>query len=101
MKKALGPVDKFKENQVVIIPNDLSSIGVVKIGSEIFAYENNCTHDGEELGRCRVYGFEIECPRHGARFDVRTGQAVRMPAVGNLETYPVSIQDGQVYAEID
>ena len=53
------------------------------------------------MGHCRVCGFEVECPRHGARFDVRTGHATRMPAVGALTTYPVSIENGQVYAEAD
>jgi len=101
VKIPLGPIEKFPENQVVIIPNGLDSIAVVKIGEQIFAYEDNCTHDGEEMGRCRVCGFEVECPRHGARFDVRTGCATRMPAVGALTTYPVSIENGQVYAEAE
>ncbi len=101
MKISLGPIENFPENQVVIVANGLDSLAAVRIGQQIFAYEDSCTHDGEEMGRCLVCGFEIECPRHGARFDVRTGEATRMPAVGALTTYPVTVENGQVYAEVE
>ncbi len=101
MKISLGPIEKFPENQVVIVANGLDSIAAVKIDGQIFAYEDSCTHDGEEMGHCKVCGFEVECPRHGARFDVRTGQATRMPAISPLTTYPVTIENGQVYAEVE
>ena len=101
MKISLGHIEKFPENQVVIVANGLDSIAAVKIDGQIFAYEDSCTHDGEEMGHCKVCGFEVECPRHGARFDVRTGQATRMPAISPLTTYPVTIENGQVYAEVE
>ena len=55
-----------------------------------------CTHDRGPLGEGRLRGATIECPRHGARFDVRDGHVVAPPAVVALPTYPVRVSDGRV-----
>lgn len=58
-----------------------------------------CTHDGGPLDQGELIGAEIECPRHGARFDVRTGRVRRLPAILPLKTYPVSLRDDGVYVD--
>jgi 3-phenylpropionate/trans-cinnamate dioxygenase ferredoxin subunit len=69
---------------------------------KIYALEGVCTHDGgifeadENLIDC-----QIECPRHGARFDIQTGDATRMPAVVGIATIEVKVEDGEVYVAVD
>jgi 3-phenylpropionate/trans-cinnamate dioxygenase ferredoxin subunit len=60
---------------------------------ELFAFLDSCTHDGGRLGNAEVVDNQVACPRHGARFDITTGQAVRMPAVTPLEPRTVRISD--------
>lgn len=59
-----------------------------------------CTHERVDLAGGLVMGFEIECPKHNAVFDYRTGAALRAPACVDLRTYPVRVQGGRVLIEV-
>lgn len=65
------------------------------------AIDNVCTHDGGTLGEGELDGCAVECPRHGARFDLRTGEVLALPAVFPVNAYPVRIVDGRVEVKID
>jgi 3-phenylpropionate/trans-cinnamate dioxygenase ferredoxin subunit len=65
-----------------------------------FAIDDVCTHDRGPLDQGELIGFEIECPRHGARFDVRTGQATRLPAIMPVKTYPVTADGDEISVEV-
>ncbi len=70
---------------------------VCRVGeSDVYAVENLCTHDEGPLAEGRLYDAVIECPRHGAEFDVRSGAVRRLPAVVPLRTYPTRLRDGWV-----
>ncbi|MFN0195697.1 MAG: iron-sulfur cluster assembly protein [Planctomycetaceae bacterium] len=71
---------------------------LVRIGDEIYAIEDVCTHDGQPLTNGPIENGQIVCPRHGARFDLKTGQPTCMPATQPIATYVVEIRDGQIYA---
>jgi 3-phenylpropionate/trans-cinnamate dioxygenase ferredoxin subunit len=79
--------------RLVTGPDDLR-IAVCNVEGEFYAIEDVCTHDGGPLDQGELEGEEIECPRHGARFDVRTGRATLMPAVMPVLTYAVRV-DGE------
>ena len=66
----------------------------------IYAIDDVCTHDGGPLEQGRLDGCEIECPRHGARFDVRTGEATAFPAVMPVATHPVSQEGDDVFVDL-
>ena len=68
---------------------------------EVTAIENLCSHDDGPLGDGPFDNGVIECPRHGARFDVRTGVALRMPAASPIQTFPVRIHQGWVEVELE
>jgi len=72
-----------------------------RTGSKVFVVENRCSHDDGPLGEGRLFGGEIECPRHGARFDLASGRATRMPAVAPIATYKASIEGNDVLVEAD
>ncbi len=70
---------------------------ICRVGEgDVCAIEDLCTHDEGPLGQGRLYGAVIECPRHGAEFDVRSGAVRRLPAVVPLRTYPTRLRDGWV-----
>ena len=62
----------------------------------VYAIQDLCTHDGAELCGGLYIDGEIECPRHGARFCIKTGQALSAPAYGHVTTYPIRISSGGV-----
>ena len=72
---------------------------VINVDGEFYAVEDVCTHDGGPLGEGNLEGCQLVCPRHGARFDVRTGAALTMPAFEPAPTYEVRVQDGAVLVE--
>lgn len=76
-------------------------IAVFNLDGELYAIEDVCTHDGGELTGGLVEGHEIECPRHGARFDIRTGAVLCPPAYEPVATFPVRLEDGVVYTRDD
>lgn len=82
---------------------DLDGIEVAlfNVEGEYFCIEDVCTHDGAPLCHGRFSGEEITCPRHGARFSVKTGAALCMPAVEPTETYPVKVEGNDIMIEID
>lgn len=67
---------------------------VINFGGEVFAIQDVCTHDDGPLGEGDVDDHQISCPRHGARFDLRTGKVLTLPAIVDVPTYPVRIVDG-------
>ena len=75
---------------------------VVNVAGTILAIEDVCTHDGTILtSGAPIEGDEIVCPRHGARFCVRTGEALSAPAYEPTATFPVKVEDGKIYIRDD
>lgn len=72
---------------------------VLNIGGEYFCIADLCTHDGGPLEDGEIIDCQIECPRHGARFDIRTGRVTRLPASEPIPVYPVTVEDGIIYIE--
>ncbi|MGE3313674.1 MAG: Rieske (2Fe-2S) protein [Planctomycetaceae bacterium] len=71
---------------------------LLRVGDQFFAIEDVCTHDGQPLTDGPVAGTEITCPRHGARFDLKTGQPLCMPATEPVATFEIEIREGSVFA---
>jgi 3-phenylpropionate/trans-cinnamate dioxygenase ferredoxin subunit len=80
---------------------DGRSIAVFHVEGTFYAIDDVCTHDGGPLAEGELQGCEIRCPRHGARFDVRTGKALCFPAFEPVTTHAVEIRDGAVYVALN
>jgi 3-phenylpropionate/trans-cinnamate dioxygenase ferredoxin subunit len=74
-------------------------LAVFLIGGKYYAIDDVCTHDGGPVAEGRLDGAVIECPRHGATFDVRTGAALTFPAVSPVPTYAVRVVGDDVQVE--
>lgn len=84
-----------------IVDADGTRIAVFNVAGEFFAIEDVCTHDGGELASGCLEGDVIVCPRHGARFSVRTGDALSAPAFEPTAVFPVRIESGLVQVRDD
>ncbi len=73
-----------------------SPVVIVRIADEVFAVSDTCTHEDAELVDGFIEDCSIECPRHGALFDLKTGKALTLPAVKPLQTYPVRVDGTSV-----
>jgi len=71
-------------------------IALCNVDGQLYAIEDVCTHDGGPLNQGELEGEEIECPRHGARFNVCTGRATLMPAVMPVRTFQVKLEGDRV-----
>ena len=76
-------------------------IALCNVDGTFYAIDDVCTHDGGPLDQGELDGHQVECPRHGARFDVRSGRALTLPAVMPVRSYPVQVEDGVVKVGID
>ncbi len=75
---------------------DGTLVAVFNLDGAYYAIEDICTHDGGILTGGTVDGDQIVCPRHGARFSIKTGEVLAPPAYENIATFPVRIEGGKV-----
>jgi 3-phenylpropionate/trans-cinnamate dioxygenase ferredoxin subunit len=87
--------------QVQVVEVEDEEIVLCNVQGTIYAIANLCTHDDGPVGEGELIGHEIECPRHGARFDVRNGEARSLPAVVAIPTYPVQIAGDEILVDVE
>ncbi|MDE2744495.1 MAG: non-heme iron oxygenase ferredoxin subunit [Chloroflexota bacterium] len=98
----VGSLDEIEPGTARVVEAGGQSIALCRVEEgDLYAIENRCTHDDGPLGEGELDGDRIECPRHGALFDVTTGRAVTLPAIGKVRCFAVSVDDGQVQIEVD
>jgi 3-phenylpropionate/trans-cinnamate dioxygenase ferredoxin subunit len=88
------------EGQVRVVEAGGKRYALCNSDGSFYAIDDRCTHDNGPLGEGVLVDGEVECPRHGARFDVHTGKAMCLPAVGYVGTYPVEVRDGEIFIGI-
>ncbi len=93
---AIAPETEIANGERLFVEIDGQPIVVFNIGGQYFAIGDVCSHDDGPVGEGELDEYEIHCPRHGATFDVRTGQVLSLPAIVDIPAYPVRVSDGQV-----
>jgi len=74
---------------------------LIRVGQQVFAIDDVCTHDGGPLAEGELNGYDISCPRHGARFDIRTGKALSLPATRPTVVHDVKLEQGQILVRLN
>ena len=98
---AVAREDELAPGQWRVADIEDARIVVFNIDGELYAIEDVCTHDGGQLTGGEIEGDEIICPRHGARFCIRTGAALTAPAYEPTAKFPVRIENGEVQVRDD
>ncbi|WP_417234270.1 bifunctional 3-phenylpropionate/cinnamic acid dioxygenase ferredoxin subunit [Arthrobacter sp.] len=97
----VGPVDEIEEGEAKVIDGDDTGTGsdIAVFHSEeggFYALDDECTHETASLADGWIEGGEVECPVHSARFCLKTGEALCLPATVNARTHKVEVRDGEI-----
>lgn len=99
--KDLMSQDDVFQNEVVGVQFEGKELAIYDVDGKVFASENICNHGNARLCDGFLEGYEIECPHHQGRFDIRDGKALCAPLTENMKTYPVKIENGRVFINLD
>ena len=92
----VAPVEELQDGERILFEYEGIPVVLMLVSGEYYALQDCCTHDDGPLGDGDIEEYQIVCPRHGARFDVRTGKALTLPAVMGVPTYSVKVVDGMI-----
>jgi len=92
----IAPADELPNGERLFVEIEGKPLVIFNIAGQFFSIGDVCSHDDGPVGEGDIEGKNIVCPRHGAEFDIRTGQAVQLPAVVDIPAYPVRVVDGMI-----
>ena|ERR1700760_4182827 len=96
-----GLTDQLPEGEPRSLSVGRRMIAVIRSGAEYYAIEDVCTHDGAPLTGGEIEGAEIICPRHGARFCLRTGEALTPPAYEPARVFETKVENGHLWVRAE
>lgn len=97
----VAKVEELAPGDFRVVDVDGANVAVFNLDGQYYAIEDVCTHDGGQLTGGVVEGDEIVCPRHGARFCIRTGRALSAPAYEPAASFPVRVENGEIQVRDD
>jgi 3-phenylpropionate/trans-cinnamate dioxygenase ferredoxin component len=97
----VAKVGELKKGQVRTFAVNGHHIALCNVEGTYFATQDLCTHDGGPLGEGEMIDYEIECPRHGGRFDVRSGEVTALPPMFPIKTFPVRLEGDEIQVALD
>jgi 3-phenylpropionate/trans-cinnamate dioxygenase ferredoxin subunit len=92
----VASVKDLPSGERIFVEIDQYTLVVFNIAGKNYAIDDVCSHDGGPLGDGELDGMDIICPRHGARFDIRTGKVLALPAVQDISAYPVRVVEDEI-----
>jgi 3-phenylpropionate/trans-cinnamate dioxygenase ferredoxin subunit len=92
----VAKLGEVEEGRVKIVRVGDAPIGLTRVDGDLFAFADICTHDDGPVAEGELDEYVIECPRHGAKFDIRTGKVKQLPAVTPIPVYAVRVEDDRV-----
>jgi 3-phenylpropionate/trans-cinnamate dioxygenase ferredoxin subunit len=93
---SVAKTDELRPGERMIVEIGRKWIVIFNIDGEYHAIADVCTHDDGPLAEGELVGCEIECPRHGAKFDVRTGKVLAPPALVDVPAYDVRVENDEI-----
>ena len=88
--------DALTDNENIVVDVEGIDVAIFKLSGKFYALEDTCTHDGAEIASGKIEGAEIICPRHGARFCIKTGAVKCAPAYEDIDSLQIRLKDGRV-----
>jgi len=96
MHKAIESSKLLEDSPLKVAIGDID-LALFRVDGDVYALDDLCSHAKASLSGGEIFDCKIECPLHGAEFDLKTGEAVTLPATKNVKTYEVTEIDGWVY----
>lgn len=96
----VASASELSDGEAVLVEVAGKKIALVRDAGKYFAVDDTCTHEEESLSEGFVENCTIECPRHGAVFDLRTGEAKSLPATHGVAVYAVKIDNDDIYIDL-
>jgi 3-phenylpropionate/trans-cinnamate dioxygenase ferredoxin subunit len=93
---AVADEEELPNGERIFFEIDGQPIAVFNIAGRLYAIADVCSHDDGPVAEGQLHDTQIECPRHGARFDLGTGKALTLPAVVDIPAYPVKVENGEI-----
>lgn len=93
----VASVDEVPPGTGKAVTVDGRRIALFNVDGTFYAIDDSCTHEEASLSQGPLHGDIVACPKHGSRFNVRTGRVLSLPAVIPVNTYPVKVEDGSIY----
>jgi len=93
----VGALTDLPEEVGTCVDVDGTAVAVFRSDQALFALADRCSHAEASLCEGEVFDGEVECPRHGATFDIATGKALTLPATKPVVTYRIEVRDGNVF----
>lgn len=96
----VAAADEIADGEVKTFQVEAYRVAVARANGQLYAVQDLCSHDDGPLGDGDLEEYAIVCPRHGAKFDIRTGAVLAMPAAAPIETFPVMEKDGRIHVAL-
>jgi naphthalene 1,2-dioxygenase ferredoxin component len=96
----ISAADKLPEDDVIGVQAEGKDLALYYVEGQVYATDNLCTHGHARLCDGFLEGFEIECPLHQGKFDIRDGKPLCQPVVEAIRSYPVRIENGRVFIDL-
>ena len=97
----VAAVSEVPKGGVRAVETEKGAVVLANVDGDIYALEDRCSHQDYPLSAGELEGYELECPFHGARFDVCSGRALQLPAITPVRSYQVDVRDGDIYIQLD
>lgn len=99
----LGPIEEIENGQMLRVDVADRRLCLINIDGKIYVLDDRCTHADFSLaeGFLDADAKEVQCPKHGALFDIETGQALCLPATRPVQKYEVTVKDGRILLEVE
>jgi 3-phenylpropionate/trans-cinnamate dioxygenase ferredoxin subunit len=97
----IGPIDRVPEGSGVRVEAARHRLALFRIEDSVYAIGDRCSHAEASLAEGELFETEVECPRHGATFDITTGEAITLPASRPVPTYETKVEDGSVFVRLE
>lgn len=101
MKLEVTQLEELPRDRGVRVKVGEHRIALFRIGDDVYAIGDRCSHAEASLSEGEVFDDAVECPRHGSEFDLRTGVPTSLPATSPVPTYDVAVEDGTVYLTLE
>jgi 3-phenylpropionate/trans-cinnamate dioxygenase ferredoxin subunit len=98
--QAVMKADEVEPGKVAVVEVDGDRIAICRTADAIYAVADICSHDGGALDQGTLLGERIECPRHGAQFDIKSGKALTLPAVRPIKSYEARIAGDMIEVDV-